>query len=136
VKGNAACAGDRPLLSAANPPGECVLLDALWVWAAPLHSTRPEAAERFAAWLMSEEGSRAWNAGGGYPVLMESGTCFQTAFPAAADPDALYALVGALAAPNVAETPSTADQSARLDQAQRAAQAEIRRQGISMPIQD
>ena len=135
VKGNAACDVDRPLLSAANPPGKCVLLDALWAWAAPLHSTRPEAAERFAAWLVSEEGTRAWNAGGGYPVVMESGACFQTAFPPAADPDALYALVGTLAAPDAAALTS-AELSARFEAAESAAQAEIRRQGISMPAAD
>lgn len=64
-----ACAEGKPLLKAAPLPGEgCAVISSLSVWAVPLRAANPEAAGLFAAWLASEEGARAWSAGGGMPA--------------------------------------------------------------------
>ncbi|HEX9108386.1 MAG TPA: extracellular solute-binding protein, partial [Longimicrobiales bacterium] len=62
-----ACVNGKPQLAAAWLPGSaaCRLLSEMAAWAVPLHAAHPESAQRFAAWLVSDAGARAWEQGGG-----------------------------------------------------------------------
>lgn len=69
-----ACRDGSPLLKTAPLPGldGCAGPGSLSVWAVPLNAARADSAGRFAAWLVSADGARAWESGGGIPARRDA----------------------------------------------------------------
>jgi ABC-type glycerol-3-phosphate transport system substrate-binding protein len=63
--------------------GGCAFTGELSAWAMPLHAARPQEAEKFALWLSSAEGARAWAEGGGLPAQVDALSGLPASVPAA-----------------------------------------------------